>query len=109
VRAGSLCRAIIVGDEFRVAARSHRHRHPDQARATARSIARQGDEGLIAALCRGDERAFATRVDCHSPAMVRVARAFVPTRAAAEEAVQETWIAVMRGIEGFEGRSSLKT
>jgi RNA polymerase sigma-70 factor, ECF subfamily len=35
--------------------------------------------------------------------------AYVPTRAAAEEAVQETWIAVMRGIEGFEGRSSLKT
>jgi RNA polymerase sigma-70 factor, ECF subfamily len=41
--------------------------------------------------------------------MVRVAMAYVPTRAAAEEVVQETWIAVMRGIDGFEGRSSLKT
>ena len=41
--------------------------------------------------------------------MIRVAMAYVPSRAAAEEAVQETWIAVMRGIGGFEGRSSVKT
>jgi RNA polymerase sigma-70 factor, ECF subfamily len=33
----------------------------------------------------------------------------VPGRAAAEEVVQETWVAVVRGIDGFEGRSSLKT
>src|SRR5215216_6126400 len=41
--------------------------------------------------------------------MIRVAMAYVPSRATAEEAVQEAWIAVMRGIDGFEGRSSLKT
>ena len=41
--------------------------------------------------------------------MVRVAMAYVPSRAVAEEVVQEAWIAVMRGIDGFEGRSSLKT
>ncbi|HZC14729.1 MAG TPA: sigma-70 family RNA polymerase sigma factor [Thermoleophilaceae bacterium] len=58
---------------------------------------------------RGDADGFATVVDRHSPAMIRVAMAYVPTRAAAEEAVQETWIAVMRGIDRFEGRSSLKT
>jgi RNA polymerase sigma-70 factor (ECF subfamily) len=34
---------------------------------------------------------------------------YVPSRAVAEEAVQETWIAVVRGIDRFEGRSSLKT
>jgi RNA polymerase sigma-70 factor, ECF subfamily len=67
------------------------------------------DERLIAALRRGDPVGFATLVDRHSPAMIRVAMAYVPSRAAAEEAVQETWIAVMRGIDGFEGRSSLKT
>ena len=67
------------------------------------------DDELVAALCRGDADAFATLVDRHSPAMIRVAMAYVPSRAAAEEAVQETWIAVMRGIDGFEGRSSLKT
>ena len=67
------------------------------------------DEALVAALRRGDAGAFATLVDRHSGAMIRVALAYVPTRAAAEEAVQETWIAVMRGIDGFEGRSLLKT
>jgi RNA polymerase sigma-70 factor (ECF subfamily) len=48
-------------------------------------------------------------IDRHSRAMVRVAMAYVPNRAAAEEVVQETWIAVIRGIDGFEARSSLKT
>ena len=67
------------------------------------------DDELVAALCRGDADAFAALVDRHSSAMIRVALAYVPSRAAAEEAVQETWIAVMRGINGFEGRSSLKT
>ena len=67
------------------------------------------EEVLIAAIRDGDERAFATLVDRHSSAMVRVAMAYVPSRAAAEELVQETWIAVMSGIDGFEGRSSLKT
>jgi RNA polymerase sigma-70 factor (ECF subfamily) len=69
----------------------------------------EDDDVLITALRRGDADAFATLLDRHSSAMIRVARAYVPTRAVAEEAVQETWIAVMRGIDGFEGRSSLKT
>ena len=64
---------------------------------------------LVAALSRGDADAFAALVDRHSRAMIRVAMAYVPSRAAAEEVVQETWIAVMRGIDRFEGRSSLKT
>jgi RNA polymerase sigma-70 factor, ECF subfamily len=67
------------------------------------------DERLVAALRAGDAEAFTTLVDRHSGAMIRVAMAYVPTRAAAEEVVQETWIAVMRGIGRFEGRSSLKT
>jgi RNA polymerase sigma-70 factor (ECF subfamily) len=72
-------------------------------------IAGDRDEGLVAALRGGDERAFATLVDRHTPALLRVAMAYVPSRAVAEEVVQETWIAVLRGIDGFEGRSSLKT
>jgi RNA polymerase sigma-70 factor (ECF subfamily) len=67
------------------------------------------DEALVAALRRGDAGAFATVVDRHSSAMIRVALAYVPSRSVAEEAVQETWIAVMRGIDAFEHRSSLKT
>jgi RNA polymerase sigma-70 factor (ECF subfamily) len=67
------------------------------------------EDELLAALRRGDADAFTRLVDRHSPAMMRVAMAYVPTRAAAEEAVQETWIGVIRGIGGFEGRASLKT
>jgi RNA polymerase sigma-70 factor, ECF subfamily len=74
-----------------------------------RPIAGEDDEALIAGVRRGDEQAFVQLVDRHSRAMVRVAMAYMPSRAAAEEVVQETWIAVMRGIDGFEGRSSLKT
>jgi RNA polymerase sigma-70 factor, ECF subfamily len=67
------------------------------------------DEQLVAALRHGDADAFATLVDRHSAALIRVAMAYVPSRAAAQEVVQETWIAVMRGIDSFEGRASLKT
>jgi len=67
------------------------------------------DQVLIAALRDGDERTIAGLVERHSAAMVRVAMAYVPSRAAAEEVVQETWIAVMRGIDKFEARASLKT
>jgi len=72
-------------------------------------LSKSGDEDVVTALRRGDADAFAALVDRHSRAMIRVAMAYVPTRAAAEEVVQETWIAVMRGIDRFEGRSSLKT
>ena len=41
--------------------------------------------------------------------MLRLARSFVPSQAVAEEAVQDTWLGLVRGIETFEGRSSFKT
>jgi RNA polymerase sigma-70 factor (ECF subfamily) len=71
--------------------------------------ANHDEVAVVAALCRGDEAVFAELVDRHSQAMVRVAMAYVPSRAVALEVVQETWIAVMRGVDRFEGRSSLKT
>jgi RNA polymerase sigma-70 factor (ECF subfamily) len=64
---------------------------------------------LVDGLRAGDERAFAVLVDLHAPAMLRVARGYVPSREIAEEVVQEAWIAVLKGISGFEGRSSLRT
>ena len=67
------------------------------------------DEQLVAALRAGDEEAFRTVVrDWHS-SLLRVARIFVPTRALAEEVVQETWLRVLGALDRFEGRSSLKT
>jgi RNA polymerase sigma-70 factor, ECF subfamily len=67
------------------------------------------ERALVDALRRGDERAFAALIADHTAMLLRVARMYVSTDAVAEEVVQETWIAVMRGIDRFEGRASLKT
>jgi RNA polymerase sigma-70 factor, ECF subfamily len=67
------------------------------------------DAEVVAALKRGDQSVFAELVDAYSPGLMRMAMMFVRDRAVAEEVVQETWIAVLRGIDRFEGRSSLKT
>lgn len=67
------------------------------------------ETALIAALRAGDEAVFAQLVDRHTPAMLRVARGYVPSHEIAEEVVQETWIALVKGISKFEGRSSLRT
>ncbi|WP_441964771.1 RNA polymerase sigma factor [Mycolicibacterium houstonense] len=71
--------------------------------------AAESEAVLIAALRAGDEAAFAALVDLHAATMLRVARGYVSTHELAEEVVQETWIAVLRGIDRFEGRSSLRT
>lgn len=67
------------------------------------------DEDLIAGLRNGDEAAFIYLVDRHHAAMVRVATLFCRDAHVAEEVAQETWIAVLTGLDKFEARSSLKT
>jgi RNA polymerase sigma-70 factor (ECF subfamily) len=67
------------------------------------------DAEIVAALTRGDESVFADLVEAYSPGLMRMARMYVRDQAVAEEVVQDTWIAVLRGIDRFEGRSSLKT
>jgi RNA polymerase sigma-70 factor (ECF subfamily) len=67
------------------------------------------DRLLVAALRRGDEAAFVALVGRHQAQLMRLARTFVRDRAVAEEVVQEAWLGVLRGIDRFEGRSSLKT
>src|SRR5947208_2897404 len=64
---------------------------------------------LVDALRAGDEEAFTRLVQAYGPAMLRVARMFVSSRAVAEEVVQEAWLGVLKGLGRFEGRSSLKT
>jgi RNA polymerase sigma-70 factor (ECF subfamily) len=64
---------------------------------------------LLEALRAGDEDAFRTLVREYMPSLVRVARIYVPTQAAAEEVAQETWLGVLNGLSRFEGRSSLRT
>lgn len=64
---------------------------------------------LLARLRTGDEAAFADLVQRWSRTMLRLARGHVSTDDSAQEVVQETWLAVIKGLAGFEGRSSLRT
>jgi len=64
---------------------------------------------LLEALRSGDEGAFTALVREYQPSLVRVARMFVSSQAAAEEVAQETWLGVLTGLDRFEGRSSLRT
>jgi RNA polymerase sigma-70 factor (ECF subfamily) len=68
-----------------------------------------GDMQLIERLRRGDENAFAFLVEMYQKAMVRLALMYVHQREIAEDVVQETWISVLKGLDKFEGRSTLKT
>jgi RNA polymerase sigma-70 factor, ECF subfamily len=67
------------------------------------------DSELVDRLRRGDEHAFVSLVHRYQMPMLRLARSMVKNQAVAEEAVQDTWMGVVRGIDRFEGRSSLKT
>jgi RNA polymerase sigma-70 factor, ECF subfamily len=67
------------------------------------------DVELVARLRSGDEDAFVDLVDRYHTSLLRLANTFVPSHSVAEEVVQETWLGVVRGIDRFEGRSSLKT
>jgi len=68
----------------------------------------RGDALLVDRLKQGDEAAFLGLVEGHSNSLRRIARLYVQD-AVAEEVVQETWIAVIRGLDRFEGRASLRT
>jgi RNA polymerase sigma-70 factor, ECF subfamily len=64
---------------------------------------------LVEALRNRDEQAFAELIRMYQAALLRVALMYVSSRAIAEDVVQESWVAVLNGIDRFEGRSSLKT
>jgi RNA polymerase sigma-70 factor (ECF subfamily) len=67
------------------------------------------DVALVERLRAGDSDAFAEVVRAWSPMMLQAARAHVSTDASAQEVVQDAWLAMIRGLDKFEGRSSLRT
>jgi RNA polymerase sigma-70 factor (ECF subfamily) len=86
------------------------HVRATQFGSTASTLLRVETEiELLGRLRSGDEQAFAILVERYQIPMLRLANSMVSNRAVAEEAVQDTWMGVVRGIELFEGRSSLKT
>jgi RNA polymerase sigma-70 factor (ECF subfamily) len=72
-------------------------------------VDQETDAELLARLRAGDEQAFATLVRRHHAAMLHLACGYVPNMAVAEEVVQDAWLGVLRGLSGFEGRSSVRT
>lgn len=74
--------------------------NPDPAAAEA---------ALVERLRAGDEAAFEALVARHYGTMLAVAQSYVKGRSVAEEVVQEAWLGVIKGLDRFEGRSSLKT
>ena len=77
--------------------------------AQSRQAERADESALLAALRAGDERAFMLLVEEYTPGMRRLALSFVRTPALADDVVQEAWLGVLKGLDRFEGRSSLKT
>jgi RNA polymerase sigma-70 factor (ECF subfamily) len=67
------------------------------------------ESALIERLQAGDRAAFADVLDRHGGPLLRLARSFLKSEAVAEEVVQDTWLAALHGLDGFEARSSLRT
>jgi RNA polymerase sigma-70 factor, ECF subfamily len=82
---------------------------PAEQVITAASRAWPAGEHVVAALRAGDERTFKELFERNYTTMKRVARAYADSDSVAEEIVQETWLAVVTGIDRFEGRSALGT
>ena len=70
---------------------------------------REAEEALVRSLRQGDETAFANLVDALHGRLLAVARTFTGSLTLAEDIVQETWMAVIKGLHSFEGRSALRT
>jgi RNA polymerase sigma-70 factor (ECF subfamily) len=77
--------------------------------STAHPASIRDDTAVIAALRDGNEAVFTELVRRYQALMLRVAGGYVRDKRAAEDVVQETWIAVLEGIDRFEARASLKT
>src|SRR5690606_9040774 len=78
--------------------------------ANATEVSASSDDlALLARLRARDAQAFSDLVDRYHGSLIRLAMLFVPSRAVAEEVVQETWVGVLDGLDRFEARSSVKT
>lgn len=67
------------------------------------------EHSLLARLRAGEEAAFSVLVERYHPTLVRLAQSYVGSRAVAEEVAQDAWLGFLRGLDRFEGRSSLQT
>ena len=82
---------------------------PDVQSLFTRIASTHAEGEFIGRLQKGDEGAFDELVTKHHVALIRMAMGYVADREVAEEVVQDTWMAVIEGLDRFEGRSSLRT
>jgi RNA polymerase sigma-70 factor (ECF subfamily) len=82
---------------------------PAGSRARPSSPPVDPDQDLLDRVRAGEEQAFMDLVCRHQAALVRLARTYVSSNAVAEEVTQDTWLAVLRGLAHFEGRSTFRT
>ena len=69
----------------------------------------ESDTELVVRLRKGDQDAFTVLVDRYHTRLTRFARSFTPRAELAEDIAQETWLGLLRGLDGFQGRASLRT
>ena len=67
------------------------------------------DRELVVRIQTGEADAFVELVSRHQESLLRLARSYVASAAVAEEVAQDTWLAVLRGLDGFQGRSTFRT
>ena len=67
------------------------------------------DQELWQAAAKGDNKAFHTLMDRHSPGLFRLAQSLSSTRSDAEDVCQETFVAAFKSLGSFDGRASVKT
>ena len=78
-------------------------------RPGSRSVLEDPDAELVGRFRAGDEDAFITLAGKYRAVMLSLALGYVPSRAVAEEVVQDAWVGVLRGIGTFEHRSTFRT
>ena len=67
------------------------------------------DAELLLRVRAGEAEAFVELVSRHQASLLGLARAYVASASVAEEVAQDTWLAVLRGLDGFQGRSTFRT
>lgn len=72
-------------------------------------MAHDDDIPLVEGLRHGDEAAFSSLLRRYHHTIVRLVRVYVKSDSCAEDVAQETWIGVLAGLPGYQGRSTFRS
>lgn len=83
-------------------------RYEHSASASNGLAPRDAEEQLVESLRLGEDFAYETLVRSYGPLVMSVAGRYLKSEAEAADCFQDTFVAVFRGIDNFEHRSSLR-